>query len=328
MITEYLIMDKVKMRILCLTVAIACFSSLLSYAQPIVKTGVDKNEILIGDQFKLTIEASFSPDAYKLNWPVIPDSLTHFEVISRTKMDSLYSNNTLSGVRQTITLTSFDSGKWILPSFLVNMVPVNGEAAYNFFTDSVPITVSFSTSDTTNILKDIKPIREVETINPLWYWIGAGVLVIALIIFLIWFYRYWKRNKGSLSLQTKVSAYDEAMIELEKLKASNLSDAAAVKIVHTRMGEILKRYLSRMQSVNFQNKTTGDILILLRDQAQDNDILFKAAASLRCNDAVKFAKYLPPSSESEMCLQSVKEVINNIHQKVPAPQPQTLNSKP
>lgn len=316
------------MRMFFLTVVIACFSSLFSYAQPIVKTGVDKNEILIGDQFKLTIEAGFSPAAYQLNWPVIPDSLAHFEVISRTKLDSLYSNNTLSGVRQTITLTSFDSGKWILPSFLVNMVPVNGDAAYNFFTDSVPITVSFSTSDTTNVLKDIKPIREVEAINPLWYWIGAGVLVIALIIFLIWFYRYWKRNKGSLSLQTKVSAYDEAMFELEKLKVHNLSDAAISKMVHTTMGEILKRYLSRIQSSNYQNKTTGDILILLRDQTQDNEILFKAAASLRCNDAVKFAKYLPPSSESEMCLQSVKDVINSIHQKVPVPPPQTLNPKP
>ena len=313
-------MDKMKMRMFCLTVVMACFSFLLSYAQPIVKTGVDKNEILIGDQFKLTIEASFSTDAFKLNWPVIPDSLAHFEVISRTKMDSLYSNNTLSGVRQTITLTSFDSGKWVLPSFLVNMVPVNGDAAYNFFTDSVPITVSFSTSDTTNVLRDIKPIREVETINPLWYWIGAGVIVIALIIFLIWFYRYWKKNKGTLSLQTKSSAYDEAMIELEKLRIHNLSDAAALKTLHTKLGEILKQYLSRIQNGNYQNKTTGDILILLRDQIQDNDILFKAAASLRSNDAVKFAKYLPPSAESEMCLQSVKEVINSIHQKVPVSQ--------
>jgi len=314
MITEYLKMDKVKMRMFFLTVVMACFSSLLSYGQPIVKTGVDKNEILIGDQFKLTIEASFSPDAFKLNWPVIPDSLAHFEVISRTKMDSLYSNNTFTGVRQTITLTSFDSGKWVLPSFLVNMVPVNGDAAYNFFTDSVPITVSFSTSDTTNVLRDIKPIREVETINPLWYWIGAGVLVIALIIFLIWFYRHWKRNKGSLSLQTKSSAYDEAMIELEKLRSHNFSDAGALKIVHTKMGEILKRYMSRIQNSNYQNKTTGDILILLRDQVEDNGMLFKAAASLRCNDAVKFAKYLPPSSESEMCLQAIKEAIYTIQQ--------------
>jgi len=43
-------------------------------------------------------------------------------------------------------------------------------------------------------------------------------------------------------------------------------------------------------------------------------MLFKAAASLRCNDAVKFAKYLPPSSESEMCLQAIKEAIYTIQQ--------------
>jgi len=314
-------MDNGKMRIFFLTGVMACFSFLLSYAQPVVKTSVDKSEILIGDQFKLTIEASFSPEDYKINWPVIPDSLLHFEVISRSKMDSLYNNNRLSGLVQTLTLTSFDSGKWVLPSFIVNLDPVKDDTTYNFFTDSLPITVSFSTSDTTNQLRDIKPIREAETINPLWYWIGAGVLLVALIIFLIWFYRYWKKNKASIPFQTKTSPYDEAMKELENLKAYNLSVPEEIKIVHTKLGEILKRYLSRRQNNDYLNKTTGDILITLRDQYLDKNMLSKAAASLRCGDAVKFAKYLPPSYESEESLQSVKEVINVI-------QLETKNLKP
>ena len=69
-----------KLRIFFLTGIMACFSFQLLNAQPVLKTSVDKSEILIGDQFKLTIEAIFSPEDYTINWPVVPDSLQHFEV--------------------------------------------------------------------------------------------------------------------------------------------------------------------------------------------------------------------------------------------------------
>lgn len=302
------------MRIFFLTGMLACFSFLLSVAQPELKTAVDKNEILIGDQFTLKIEADFSPEDYKITWPVVPDSLSHFEVVNRGKIDSLYNDSRITGLAQTITLTSFDSGQWVLPSFLVSLVPVRDDTMYNLFTDSMPITVSFSTADTTHQLRDIKPIREVETINPLWYWIGAGVLLILLIVFITWFYKYWRKNKTSVPLRVRTSSYDEAMKELEKLKGYDLSLPADIKIVHTKLAEILKRFLSHRQGNNYLNKTTGDVLILLRDHFPDKNMLAKAAASLRCGDAVKFAKYLPPVGESEECLLSVKEIINGIQQ--------------
>src|SRR4249919_2520008 len=101
-------MDNGKMRLIFLTGVLACSFFLLSFAQPVVKTSVDKNQILIGDQFKLKIEASSLPGEYKINWPVIPDSLLHFEIISRGKVDSSYNDSRLTGLSQTITLTSFD----------------------------------------------------------------------------------------------------------------------------------------------------------------------------------------------------------------------------
>ena len=92
------------------TVWLACFSSLLSYAQPGIKTFTDKNEILIGEQLKLRVEADFVPGAYNLRWLSLPDSIPHFEVLDRSKIDSVYTNSRLSGISQTFTITSFDSG--------------------------------------------------------------------------------------------------------------------------------------------------------------------------------------------------------------------------
>jgi hypothetical protein len=321
-------MDNWKMRIFFLTGMMVCFSFLLSDAQPLVKTSVDKSEILIGDQFKLTIEAKFSPDDYKINWPVIPDSLHHFEVINRGRLDSVYNDNLLSGIVQTLTLTSFDSGKWVLPTFLVNIKPAKEDTTYILFTDSLPITVAFAQGDTTNQLKDIKPIREADSINTMWYWIGSGVLLVALIIFLIWFYRYWKRNKGTVPFKVKTSSYEQAIKELEYLNGYNLADPVQIKIVHSKLAEILKQYLSQTQKINYHNKTTGDILILLSDQSPDKELPAKAAASLRCGDAVKFAKYLPPVVESEVCIQSIKEIINTMHQHSSNSKLSTPNLKP
>lgn len=321
-------MDNWKLRIIFLTGVLVCLSFLQSNAQPTVKTSVDKSEILIGDQFKLTIEAKFSPDDYKINWPVIPDSLQHFEVINRGKMDSVYNDNLLSGMVQTITLTSFDSGKWVFPSFLMNLHPAKEDTTYILFTDSLPITVAFSASDTTHQLRDIKPIREPDTISTIWYWIGSGVLLVALIIFLIWYYRYWKRNKGTVPFKVKTSSYEQAIKELENLNGYNLSEPMEIKIVHTKLAEILKQYLSHSQKNNYLNKTTGDILILLNDQNETKEMLAKAASSLRCGDAVKFAKYLPPVAESEACKLAIKEIINTMHQNTSNAKPSTSNLKP
>lgn len=321
-------MDIGKMRMIFLTAIMAGFTFLLSHAQPVLKTSVDKNEILIGDQFRLKVEVGGIEEGYKIMLPNIPDSIEHFEVLNRSKIDSIYNNSHLNSISQTFTLTSFDSGKWVLPSFLVNVDPLKDDTTYNFFTDSVPLTVSFSLSDTTSQLKDIKPIMEADTFNPIWYWVGAGVLLVALIVFLVWFYRYWKRNKVDVPFNSKISPYDEAMKELAGLKGYDLSAPEEIRKLHIKLGDILKRYLSRRQNSSYLNKTTSDILILLNDQSLDKDMLGKAAFSLRCSDAVKFAQYLPPVTESEECILAAKEVINNLQLQTQNNKPPTINTKP
>ncbi|MEO6718996.1 MAG: DUF4381 family protein [Ferruginibacter sp.] len=303
-----------------LTVLVACFSSLLSYAQPSVKTFADKSEILIGEQLKLRVQADFAADAYKVRWLSVPDSLPHFEVVNRSKIDSVYTNNQLSGITQTFTLTSFDSGKWTLPSFMVGVDPVKGDTTYNFFTDSVPVTVSFSVSDTTTQLRDIKPIREVETINTLWYWIAGGALLVALIIFLIWLYSRKKKTVVSpIPVKSNLSAYDEAMAELKKLQQHDFSNASDTKIVHTKLAEILKRYLSRRENDNYLNKTTSDILLVLTEIGVNKTMLSNTAGALRSGDAVKFAKYVPPAEETTNSISAITELIQSFKQNTIPP---------
>lgn len=301
-----------KMQKILLTVAISCLSFLLSFAQPVVKTDIDKNEILIGQQFKLKVQASFSGDDYFIKWISIPDSLQHFELVEKSKIDSIFTNQKLSGLLQTFTLTSFDSGKWTFPAFNINFNPAKGDTTISLFTDSLPVTVSFSVADTTSTLKDIKSIKEVVVFNPFWYWVAGGVLVVLLLILVYWWYWRKKKNKKPELIVSKLSPFQEAMEAIDKLKTFNLSVPKDVQQYHIKLIEIYRNYLSRKENTDYSNKTTGDILIAIKTNYNSKEILSKSATAMRFSNAVKFAKYIPPVTDSEGNQQLIKDTIGLI----------------
>jgi hypothetical protein len=234
-------------------------------------------------------------------------------LIEKSKTDSIYSDNRLTGVTQIFTLTSFDSGKWNLPVVRVNIDPIKDDTTYNFFSDSLPIKVSFSTSDTNTQLRDIKPLYEVSDKWPLWYWIAGGISILILIALLVWLYRYWKKNRSIVTSKSKVSPFDEAILQLDALKKYNLSDSADSKLFHSKLVTIFTQFLSASYNTNHLNKTTGDLLIVLKSMEASVETVSKMAGSLRFADAVKFAKYQPTAGDSENCLQVIKETIILLH---------------
>ncbi|WP_301925950.1 DUF4381 family protein [Ferruginibacter sp.] len=305
-------MDNRKMRRILLTVAISSLAFLFCTAQPVVRTTIDKSEILIGEQFKLKVQANFSGDDYFIKWIALPDSMQHFELVEKSKIDSVFTNQKLSGLTQTFTLTSFDSGKWTFPSYNINFNPAKDDTTITMFTDSLPVTVAFSVADTTSALKDIKAIKEVEVFNPLWYWVAGGALIILLLALIYWWYRTKKKSKTPVQSVSKLSPFEEAMQEIDKLKNFDLSEPKDIKQYHTKLIEIYRQYLSRKENTDYSNKTTGDMLIAIKSNYAATDILDKSAAALRFSNAVKFAKYVPLPSDSENNQRLIKDTIRLI----------------
>ena len=291
-------------------VSVFCFSILINaFAQPSLKTTIDKNGILIGEQIKLKVTATLPKQDFFVKWIEIPDSMQHFEVVEKSKIDSTFSNQKLTGLSQTLTFTSFDSGRWVIPPFNIDFNPSNGDKPYNLYTDSFPVTVSYQ-PDTTNILRDIKAIRDVKEKTPIWYWIAAAAGLLLLIALSGCLYFYLKKRKKQMPVRLALSAYQQAVKELEKLKQLNLSDTASVKLFHTRLSEILKQYLAAIQGSVFISSTTGEVLMLLNGKGLDKKMLSKTAEALRCNDAAKFAKYIPSLQQSEEGWQTIKQAID------------------
>jgi len=283
-----------------------------SAQSPSLKTAVDKRQILIGEQLQYSVEASFPANAYNIGWFNVPDSFSHFEVVNRGKIDSIESNGILT-CRQTLTLTSFDSGINTIPALAINFDPLADDSTIHLFTDSIPINVSFSPLDSTQTFHDIKSIIEVKDEVPWLIWAGAAALIILLVVLVVYLVKYFKRRKKPASVfNSKLSPFDEAMQSLDALQKEQLLYKGDVKQFHTRLIDIFKRYLSRKMQKNIFNLTSSEVLLSLNDTLLSKADTFLIAGSLRMTDAVKFAKYFPPTSESESALINTKKVIEQI----------------
>jgi heme/copper-type cytochrome/quinol oxidase subunit 2 len=283
---------------------------------PTLRSGVDKRQILIGEQLTFQVEATFPSNAYQIIWFNVPDSFSHFEVVTRGKIVNSENRGTTTR-RQTFILTSFDSGIYSIPGLPISFDSLSGNKSINVFTDSIPINISFSPQDSSKTFHDIKTIIEVKDEIPLWMWISGIVLLILLIVFIIYLVKHFKsRKKPEVLFNSKLTPFDEAMQSLVLLQNEQLLSKGAVKLYHTRLTDTFKRYLSRKTQKNILNFTSSDILVLLNDTLLTKSDTSLVAGSLRMTDAVKFAKYLPPASESEAAFIHTKQVIEQIEKLI------------
>ena len=164
-----------------------------------VKTYIDRNNILIGEPIRVDITVGLSSSVYNVDFG-IPDSIAHFEFIQKEKRDT--TENGVYTLKQSLVFTSFDSGQWLLPSFPITISNENKQQQ-SFLSDSVIIKVGYSPADSTNALRDIKPVMDVFVIDRTWlYYLAAAIT--ALILFII-IYRYFKNRKKKNYLSDKLS---------------------------------------------------------------------------------------------------------------------------
>ena len=286
----------------------------LTQSKPVVaasvgnaEISVNRTRILIGEQLELTLKLEMLSGISAIQWPVLPDSLGHFEVLNRSQTDSERSGNIIT-YHQVLILTSFDSGHWVIPavSFIAGKKVIR--------TDSLAVDVS------TIVLKgadynDIKEIIEVPAPGFDWkkwlpYIIGT-VLLIALIIY------WWTNRKKKPVVEKPVSrstAYEEAIAELKKLKAEQLSEKGEGKQFYSRLYDIFRTYFGRYSNTRSMQSTTDDLLLKMKDQVPSSSFS-RVAEVLRISDAVKFAKYSSSVAESSQSWETIHNSVEEINRQ-------------
>jgi hypothetical protein len=265
----------------------------------IVKATADKNKILIGETIQLLLEADI-PENDPIRFFVI-DSIPHFEISAKQKTDT---TNTSEGtsLKQIISITSFDSGHWVIPSFILRD---------DIATDSIPVDVVFSDFNPEQDYHDIKDIIEVKREKRedkwwLWYATGGGALLILLL--LIYFLR--KKKPVAQAPVAVIDPYEEAMSQLEKLQVEKLDQ----KQYYSRLVDIFRVYVNKKKGIHSLQKTTDDIVVQLKGIPITKEQFEKLSQVLRLSDFVKFAKYNPASEEDKNTFDTIKKTISGIEQ--------------
>ncbi len=277
------------------------FFSVYSYPQGkvVIKANVDKNKIVIGEQVHLRFQADFPPHEPMRFFTV--DSIAHFEILERKKIDTIDNSEGIK-LSQSLTLTSFDSGHWVIPAFeLAGDKPM--------FTDSIPIDVGFSPFDPNQDYHDIKDIIEVHPVKKKkqnWYWYtAASIVLVAAIIYLL----ARKKQKPASKIKL-VDPFTEAKLELDKLTKEKPSG----KLFYTRLVDIFRLYIFRRKGIASLQETTEDLVLRLRSLKLPDAEFNQLAEALRLSDFVKFAKYETTENDRATSFQTIKSTIEKVEQ--------------
>ncbi len=269
----------------------------------VVKVSADRNKILIGEPIQITLEADIPENEAIRFFPV--DSLPHFEFLSKEKIDT---TNTGSGtvLRQVIQITSFDSGHWVIPPFIL---------AGSIATDSIPVDVVFSEFDPKQAYHDVKDIIEVSPVEEKktnwWYYAAGGLVLLLVLIYLL----TRKKKPVVKAAAVDIDAYTDAMDKLQKIK----QERTDLKLYYSGLVDIFRVYVNKRKGLHSLQETTNDLVMQLRNLQLPAEQFEELSNALRVSDFVKFAKYIPEEKDNLLVWETVKRSIETIEKMNTAP---------
>lgn len=286
---------------------IISFFSFSVTAQRVTATA-DKEQILIGEQFHIKLQANFNKGEQLDFFEV--DSIPRFEITDRSEIDTSKFNDGFA-LTQTLTVTSWDSGKISIAPFVLGRDK----------TKPMVVDVAYSPHpfDTTQPYHDIHDIMEIKKPGETtWYWYLIGILILVL-LFLLFFPKGKPKAKGEFV--SDEGAYKRA---IKKLDALNKKTDADSKVFYTELIQIFREYLHKRKNIYSFSKTTNDLAIQIEKLNLDKDQYQQLVQTLRLGDMVKYAKYQPTTEENQTSISDIKESIVAIEQTSNF-KPQTTN---
>lgn len=271
-----------------------------------IRASVDKNKVLLGEPFRLTIETSYPAGATPVLIGI--DSLPHFERLGSPVIDTQRTAE-LTRIRSVYTYASFDSGHWVIPRFSL---------AEGIRSDTLPMDVVFSDFDSTQPYHDIKDVADVppaeKSRSRLWYILIGAALLFGLLYL---YFRLKKKPVAAAPVSEPIRPYEEAIRQLDALRRSR----PETKEFHTRLIDILRWYVYRKRGVLSLQKTSDDLLRQLTSLGLKELPVEGLSAALHTGDMVKFARYSAGPEEDAACFEAVKSFIVHL-EEAERPQPQ------
>jgi hypothetical protein len=295
-------------KILLLNLFIA--SMFVAFSQSLsIETSLDSNKLLIGDQTLLIVKVTVPKTKSEIVFPKYSDTLQKgVEVVNRSKIDTIANDAQKYILKQTLTVTSFDSGSY---NIKIGPFVINGKDS--MFANPISLYVNTLKVDTAKDVKDIKaPLKAPLEWAEIWPWLRwflLGLVIIGIMVYFLW--RYFSRKDNYESVKTMEPPHTIAFRELERLKAEHLLEDGQIKEYHSRVSEIIRAYIESRFSVNALELPSDEVLDIFRNSDLVNNELFNQLKQLlKVADLAKFAKYIPVENENELSLKNAYNFVN------------------
>lgn len=294
---------------------------LLIAQQVKVKASIDSTHMLIGDQIKLNLEIE-KPSDMEIVFPVVPDTLNkHIEVVKKLPLDTFkIKDKDRIRLTQSYLISSFDSGRHVIPSFTFVMKHNNMKDSIS--TEALNLEVLTMKLDTTKGPVDIKtPYGAPVTLSEVTPYI-LGTMLIGAILFFIFYYVRWKKKNVPMFVKPekpKDPAHVIALRELDRIKNQKLWQQEKIKQYYSEVADTVRNYIQDRFDIPAMEQTSAETITVFKTRKEliNNDCLNEVQHILSLADLVKFAKYTPLPDDNNQTLMNAYFFVNQTKKEEP-----------
>ena len=286
--------------------------------QNVVEPSITRDTILIGDQVEWSALFHLkSGESVKID-PVSGYIVPGVELIKGIEYDTISSRKGFLDVVAKATVTSFDSGSYVIPSMYAYICR-DSQVCDTLMIREIPLEVTTVPVDTASYqMYDIRPqFRYPVTFSEVIPYVGGALLLAALVYVAILIFKSVKTRKGvEQVVRVKEKPWVVALKNLDEIDEKRLWQGGMVKAYYTEVTDVLRIYLEERFSLTAMERTSAEIL----SDIDSGNVLEKAEYDrlkdiFETSDFVKFAKYNPSEFQNEQTLLSAKKFVNNTQER-------------
>ena len=275
-----------------------------TYAQQtLIDIKIDADDIMIGEQTLLHLSVTTDKDKeVKIALPV-KMIMEGVEVLHIAPPDTTDIKNNRMTIDIDMVITSFDSLLYLLPPFFV----IDGSDT--IYSNQVALKVS---SPDVNLedpedYYDIKNVWRPPFVLADYYALIYGILFTLFLICVVGYFVQRMRNKPEKAAEEKLipklPPHVLAINELKNIRERKLWQQGLHKDYFTEVTDTLRRYITSRYGTSVMEKTTSEILDVMRDEERGNKEVYDMLKQiLNLSDFVKFAKLHPLPDENEISM--------------------------
>jgi len=271
----------------------------------------------IGDLIHLVFKV-FRPEDSKFS---VPDALTDLQNIEIKNVE-LKDEKAEKGTIQTIldyTIVSFKPGSYVLGPVSFNLQTSSGENIV-LNSEKISLTIESLIKNTSkeNDIRGPKPQLSIK-VSPLSILIILILAILTIAVVWIVLRKTLLKPRETVRQIIELSADEQALQQLEELMRSPEMQRKNMKVIYTRLSDILRNYLGKRYSFDAKEMTSLECLREIKTRRLAHDLYEKIKFSLDKADLVKFAKFMPEAVEMPADIDSAKHIITQTREIFHAP---------